>query len=43
MVYFDTVIGRYNAIVRDKMVSIKLATAMINESAVNLFEDYIQS
>ena len=43
VVYFDTVVGRYNAIVKDKMVSIKLATAMINEDAINLFEDYSQS
>lgn len=43
IVYFDTVVGRYNAIVKDKMVSIKLATAMINEDAINLFEDYSQS
>ena len=43
IVYFDTVVGHYNAIVKDKMVSIKLATAMINEDAINLFEDYSQS
>lgn len=43
MVYFDTVIGRYNAIVRDKTVSIKLATAMISENAIDLFEDLSQS
>lgn len=43
MVYFDTVIGRYNAIVRDKTVSIKLATAMISENAIDLFEELSQS
>ncbi len=43
MIYFDTIIGRYNAIVEDKMLAIKLATAMVNEESVDLFEDYNQS
>ena len=37
-VHFETVIGKYNAMVKDEAIAIKLATAFVTGHSVDLFE-----
>lgn len=36
--HLETIIGKYNAIVKSEAVSVKLATALVTGDSINLFE-----